>query len=159
MQGLYACLSQSFFRIAPHGIVRADNIFRMADSPTKRTKAIAAQRHFVAADCESKRGRFTYDAFGWGDLLLLAGPECDESPTLIMVQVTSASNRSSRRSRMLQRDVVNVRLWLADGTRGAALITTGHRGGAWTRWTTMSLDEDGAIVETDEWIEDGKRRA
>ena len=131
----------------------------MADSPTKRVKRVAAERHFVVADCESKRGRFTYDAFGFGDLMLLAGPECDEVPTLIMVQVTSASNRSSRKNRMLQRDVVNLRLWLADGTRGAALITTGHRGGAWMRWTTMTLDDDGEIVESDEWIEDGKRRA
>ena len=128
----------------------------MPDSPTVRVRRYAQSKHFIFGNAETRQGPITRDLWGWCDFLLLAGDGCEVQPgepTLIACQCTSQSNRSSRRKKMLASSTL--RLWLADGTRGAALTTTGTRKGVKViRWTTFTLPPDGGeLIETDEWIE------
>ena len=128
----------------------------MADSPTVRVRRHAQSKGWVYGNAETRQGPISRDLWGWADGLLLAGDGCEVAagePTLIAVQITSSSNRSSRRRKMLASSTL--RLWLADGTRGAALTTTGTRKGVKViRWTTFTMPPDGGeLIETDEWIE------
>jgi len=127
----------------------------MADSPTTRVRRAANLEGWIWGNVETRQGPISRDLFGVFDAVLLATHECDlapGAPTLIAVQVTSASNRSSRLRRL--RESKTLPVWLADGTRGAALTTTGtKRGVDLIRWTTLTLDEDGGLVEEDRWIE------
>ena len=127
----------------------------MADSPTRRVKRYAESMGWIWGNVETRQGPISRDLWGWADALLLAGHGCDVgpgNPTLIAVQVTSSSNRSSRRRKMLESDTLA--LWLADGTRGAVLATTGVRGGQpMIRWTTFTLPDEGEIIESDQWIQ------
>ena len=134
----------------------------MADSPTTRVRRAAQLEGWIWGNVETRQGPISRDLWGWADALLLAGEGCepepcpyglDQSPpTLIAVQVTSSSNRSSRRKKM--RGSTTLPLWLADGTRGGALITTGQRKGRDViRWTTFTLTPGGELLEDDRWIE------
>ena len=128
----------------------------MADSPTTRVRRAAQLEGWIWGNVETRVTKFlTRDLWNWADALLLAGEGCEVEPgepTLWAVQVTSASNRSSRRKKM--RASSTLPLWLADGTRGAALITTGQRKGRDViRWTTFTLTPGGELVEDDRWIE------
>ena len=131
----------------------------MADSPTRRVKRYAESMGWIWGNVETRVTKFlTRDLWNWADALLLAGHGCDVgpgNPTLIAVQVTSSRNRSSRRRKMLESDTLA--LWLADGTRGAVLATTGVRGGQpMIRWSTFTLSDEGEIIETDQWIQGGR---
>ena len=129
----------------------------MPESPTVRVRRYAQSKGWLYGNVETQRGpRVKVDLWGWADGLLLAGDGCEVQPgepTLIAVQITSSSNRSSRRKKLLASSTL--RLWLADGTRGAALTTTGTRKGVKViRWTTFTMPPDGGeLIETDEWIE------
>ena len=129
----------------------------MPDSPTVRVRRYAQSKGWLYGNVETQRGpRVKVDLWGWADGLLLAGDGCEVQPgepTLIAVQITSSSNRSSRRKKLLASSTL--RLWLADGTRGAALTTTGTwKGVKVIRWTTFTIPPDGGeLTETDEWIE------
>ena len=145
--GLWRCCYGRFWGV---------EYLNMADSPTVRVRRHAQSKGWVYGNAETRQGPISRDLWGWADGLLLAGDGCEVpagEPTLIAVQITSASNRSSRRRKMLASSTL--RLWLADGTRGAALTTTGTRKGVKViRWTTFTLPPGGGdLIETDEWIE------
>ena len=134
----------------------------MPDSPTVRVRRYAQSKHWLYGNVETQRGpRIKVDLYHAWDFLLLAGDGCEVpagEPTLVAVQVTSASNRSRRWKRLASNNTVPH--WLADGTRGGALVTTGTkkpRGGKpikVIRWTTLGLSPSGELVQVrDDWYE------
>ena len=134
-------------------------MLRMADSPTTRVRRATNLEGWVFGIVERRTGPVSHDLHGWIDAILMAGDGCDVGegdPTLWGLQITSASNRSSRRKKMRANHLLP--FWLADGTRGAALVTTGtrKRGGKpvpMIRWTTFTLTPGGELLEDDRWIE------
>ena len=128
---------------------------RRSRTPTARVVAAFSSSH-IWASTESKRGLCTFDAYGIFDGLLLP---VDGSAPLVAVQVTSASNRSSRLRRLRESDVLPV--WIADGSRAAWLAVTGTRKRSGQeprpviRITVFTPGIGGALIETDLPLIDG----
>ena len=130
---------------------------KKSKSPVRRFRDVF-QEEYLIGNVESRKGRFiSEDLYGWGDLLLLP---LDGGAPLILAQITSQSNRASRRARMVGPCLANLELWLADSSsRAAWLATTGAK--VWgqdsrpvIRVTDFRLcPETGAIIETDQWYD------
>ena len=127
---------------------------KKSKSPVRRFRDLF-QEEYLIGNVESRKGRFiSEDLYGWGDLLLLP---LDGGAPLVLVQVTSSSNRASRRRRIVESE--SLPIWLADGGRSAWLATTGakKRRGEESRpvirVTTFTLGIGGAIIETDQWYD------
>ena len=128
---------------------------KKSKSPVRRFRDLF-QEEYLIGNVESRKGRFiSEDLYGWGDLLLLP---LDGGAPLVLVQVTSSSNRASRRRRIVESD--SLPIWLADSSsRAAWLATTGAK--VWgqdsrpvIRVTDFRLcPETGAIIETDQWYD------
>ena len=128
---------------------------KKSKSPVRRFRDVF-QEEYLIGNVESRKGRFiSEDLYGWGDLLLLP---LDGGAPLVLVQVTSSSNRASRRKRIVEAE--SLPIWLADGSRAAWLATTGAKVRALEsrpviRVTTFTLGIGGALIETDLPLIDG----
>jgi len=128
---------------------------KKSKSPVRRFRDLF-QESYLIGSVESRRGRFiSEDLYGWGDLLLLP---LDGGAPLVLVQVTSSSNRASRRRRIVESE--SLPIWLADSSsRAAWLATTGTKtkrgqdSRPVIRVTTFTLGIGGAIIETDQWYD------
>lgn len=127
---------------------------RKSKSPVRRFRDLFGEAYLIG-NVESRRGRFiSEDLYGWGDLLLLP---LDGGAPLVLVQVTSSSNRASRRRRIIESE--SLPIWLADSSRAAWLATAGakkQRGQEprpVIRVTTFTLGIGGAIIEADQWYD------
>ena len=128
----------------------------MAGKPTPTARVIEAfRKSHIYASTESKRGLYTFDAYGIFDGLLLP---VDGSAPLVAVQITSQSNRASRLRRLRESPVLAV--WIADDSRVAWLAVTGTRTrrGEEPRPVIRVTDfrlcpETGALIETDQWYD------
>ena len=131
---------------------------KKSKSPVRRFRDLFGEAYLIG-NVESRKGRFiSEDLYGWGDLLLLPyeNPGKCRKP-LVLVQVTSSSNRASRRRRIIESE--SLPIWLADRSRAAWLATAGtkkKRGQEPTpviRVTTFTLGIGGAIIEADQWYD------